>query len=253
MATSLIILAALAFITIPAKAQKTESISNEDLEFTYSGINPAEVNVETGKEDFNKVEGSKGKSCASCHGEEADQKMAKGMAGTYPKYIKNADRVLSLQTMVNFCRDKAMGAEPIKLTSERMASMVVFLKSLSNGEKVNIQINHEKEKKALALGKLVFSTRRGKRNLSCEACHETLAGKTLRMQALTKVDSASSHWPGYRTKKGQLYTIEGRFQQCMKNATMKKLKAGSDEMIGLELYLTKKSNGSEIQVPGMIR
>lgn len=251
LAISLVVLVGLAFIANPLKAQKTESISEEDLAFTYSGLNPAEINIESGKEDFNKVEGSEGKSCASCHGEEGEK--LKGIAASYPKYIKNADKVLSLQTMINYCRTKAMKAEEIKLTSERMASFVVFIKTLSNGEKVNVQLNHEKEKKAAALGKLVWSTRRGKRNLSCKACHDTLAGKVLRMQNLTTVFHAPAHWPGYRTKKGKLYTIESRFQQCMKNATMKKLPAGSEEMIALETYLTHKANGTEIKTPAMLR
>ncbi len=245
------ILVVIAFMAPPLPAQK--GISKKDLAQTKGGINPAEVDKLEGEGLFEKVDGKAGKSCKSCHTRKGKGKSLRGKAATYPKFIAMTKKVQSLQTMINFCRVNALKAGKYKLKKDKMMQMVTYIKSLSNGKRVNVKVKHPKEKAAYKLGETVFKQRRGQRNLSCEICHVKEAKKYLRMQILKKIGGASAHWPGYRTKKGKTFIIERRFQQCMKNARMSVLKMGTPAMIGLELYVTKLANGTKIKAPGMVR
>ncbi len=239
-----------AFIAITLPAQKTESISKDDLSLYSSGINPADIMIDEGKKFLGKKRGSEGKSCLTCHAKpESD---LKGVAATYPKITKSAKTMVSLQKQINVCIKSFAPKETIKLGSYEMTSMTLYIKSLSNGMPVNVKIDG-KAKEWYELGKLVYSQRRGQRNLSCKVCHDILPGKTLRMQKLAAIGSGASHWPAYRMRKGNAYLIEQRFRQCMKNARMKKLKTGSIPLTALELYITHKAQGAKIDVPGWVR
>jgi sulfur-oxidizing protein SoxA len=237
-------------IAITLSAQKTESISKDDLSLYSSGINPAETMIDECKKFLGTKRGPKNQSCLSCH--EKPEKDFKGVATTYPKITKSAKTMVSLQKQINVCINSFAPSKTIPLGSYEMTSMALYIKSLSNGMPVNVKIDGD-AKEWYELGELVYNQRRGQRNLSCKVCHDILPGTTLRMQKLSPIGTGASHWPAYRMKKGNTYLIEQRFRQCMKNARMKKLKAGSVPLTALELYITHKAQGAKIDVPGWVR
>ena len=53
--------------------------------------------------------------------------------------------------------------------------------------------------------------------------------------------------------KSKLVSPQGRYQECMKSATLAVLPLGSKEMNALQVYVSSKSNGYEIAVPGLKR
>ena len=53
--------------------------------------------------------------------------------------------------------------------------------------------------------------------------------------------------------KSSLRTLQRRFQGCMKNALLKVIPIGSEEMVALEVYLTDRAKGTEIAIPGLKR
>ncbi len=227
-------------------AQKPESISPKDLKlYTDQSLNPAQADVDTGKKEFDK-------NCSSCHKQGGKGGDLKGSAATFPKFVKGANKVLSLQGRIQACR-KNIKLEKMKMGSVKMAGLVTYVKSLSNGIPVKSQVSTPEEKKSYDLGKYVFEKRRGYRNLSCQACHEQMVDKHLRMQKLSAIGNAATHWPAYRMTKAELTIIENRFRQCMKNAGLKPLTFGKPSMVGLELYITKMADGANISVPGWVR
>jgi sulfur-oxidizing protein SoxA len=64
---------------------------------------------------------------------------------------------------------------------------------------------------------------------------------------------AAGTWPAYRMTKSKMFTLQQRFQQCMKNALLAKIPLGSKDMVALEVYVTDKAKGSTIAVPGLKR
>ncbi|ACN99195.1 sulfur oxidation c-type cytochrome SoxA [Sulfurihydrogenibium azorense] len=238
-----------------------QAISEEDLALYKSGINPGEVFAqEVGGALFNKPMGTSNKSCASCHSEE---KLKKAV-GTYPKYEPKLNTVISLQQRIQMCQKLNQGVDkPFPLNSQENTALLTYLKYIASGEKINVDTSSNPVvKEYYEYGKYVFDLKRGKRNLSCQTCHEFAAGMVLRMQRLTplgaeyngiKGTNAAAHWPGYRMTQSKVVTIEQRFQQCMSQAGMKILPLGSKEMVALELYVTSLANGATIEAPGLVR
>jgi len=238
----------------PAMSQDkgvTTRISEEDLALYQGGINPADLDVDTGGEFFNKTQGSKGKSCSGCHEGAGAMKKLDGVVADYPKWSDKAGRVLSLEDQINMCL-KMIGADTLKHKSGAMNAISLYVRSLSQGAKINARIDGPAQA-TYEFGKKVYETRRGQRNFACHTCHNDLAGSTIRMQALKNITGAAAHWPAYRMKNGQTTQLQRRFQQCMKNARMKVFPMGDYRMVALELYVTSLANGYPIKTPGWVR
>ncbi|MDY0116975.1 MAG: sulfur oxidation c-type cytochrome SoxA [Sulfurimonadaceae bacterium] len=183
------------------------------------------------------------------------EKLPEYIAG-FPRYIKSIDRVVGIDQMLQALMHKN-GHKPFTLKSSDMFDMSSYVKSLANGVAVNIDVSANKHmKEAYALGKEVFDTKRGGRGLSCLSCHnKDVIGGILRTQPLPDfgVNNTGGTWPAYRMTKSELTTLQKRFQGCMNNALLAVIPLGSKEMNALEVYITEKSKGQEIAIPGLKR
>ena len=75
--------------------------------------NPADFLLDDGKDLANKVEGSKGKSCASCHGKDALK--LKGAATGYPEYKKKLWRYRDLSPPDQYLSRTGHGGQAIEI------------------------------------------------------------------------------------------------------------------------------------------
>ncbi|MDF1879412.1 sulfur oxidation c-type cytochrome SoxA [Sulfurimonas sp. SAG-AH-194-C20] len=176
----------------------------------------------------------------------------------FPRYIKKFNMVVSLDQAIQafmYIKHK----EKIKLESPKMFALLTYVKSIANGEKININIKKDVELyEAYTLGKKTFHQKRGGRGLSCLSCHsKDILGSVLRTQPLPDLSAKgvapAASWPAYRMTKSSTRTLQRRFQGCMKNSLMTVIPLGSAEMVALEVYLTKKAIGAEIYIPGIKR
>jgi sulfur-oxidizing protein SoxA len=71
--------------------------------------NPGMLGVEDGEVMWNKVEGTEGKSCASCHGDAAES--MKGVGASFPKWDADSAKPINIELQINKCREEQMGAE----------------------------------------------------------------------------------------------------------------------------------------------
>ena len=216
--------------------------------------NPADIMVADGEELLSYMGGDEG--LAKYLGVSEDE-LPSYIAG-FPRYIKKFDMVVGLDQVIQAMMADG-GHKPLKLKSGNMFSILAYVKSIANGEKINIDVTANPQmKEAYALGLKTFMTKRGGRGLSCNSCHSPdVVGRILRTQPLpdlsTKGVKAAATWPAYRMTKSSLRTLQRRFQGCMKNALLKVIPIGSKEMVALEVYLTDKAKGSEISIPGLKR
>lgn len=210
--------------------------------------NPADFLIDDGKDLANKVVGSKGKSCASCHGKDALK--LKGAATTYPKYSAAIKGIMTLPMRINTCREKRMGAKPLKYESYDQLALTLYVKSLSNGMPIHVSIDGP-AKPFYEKGKIAYFKRHGQLNFSCAICHVKYAGYKARSNLISNNKHHADHWPCYRLKWGKTGSLQRRFRGCMKNMRVKKPPFQSEELRNLELYLTYIDNGDVIQVPGM--
>ncbi|NCW16204.1 MAG: sulfur oxidation c-type cytochrome SoxA [Rhodobacteraceae bacterium] len=217
------------------RTDETQALQMDDFE------NPAFVFVDQAIDMFSKVEGTEGKSCASCHDDVAE---FAGLRPTMPRVVDG--EVVTMEDMVNGCRTKRMGAEPWKWSSGSMTAMTALIGLQSRGMEINVKIDGDAAEHWEA-GKELYYTRVGQLDMSCANCHEDNYGNMIRADHLSQ--GQINGFPTYRLKNTKLNSIHGRFKGCMKNIRATPYKEGGEEFKALELYLASRGNGLSVETP----
>lgn len=207
--------------------------------------NPGMIFVDKGEDSWNAVEGTEGKSCASCH--DASEDMA-GVRPVYPKFNETAGEVRTLEMQVNDCRENQMGADKWKYTGGDMANMTALLASVSRGMPVNVAIDGP-EQSTWDEGKELYYARTGQLELSCANCHEENFGNMIRADHLSQ--GQINGFPTYRLKNTKLNSVHARFKGCVRDTRAETYKPGSSEFVALELYVASRGNGLSVEGPSV--
>lgn len=208
--------------------------------------NPGMLYVEAAMEVWNAVDGSEGKSCASCHGD-VEESMA-GVKAVYPKWNEAAGEVRNLQMQFNDCRTNRMGAEAWKYDAAPALNMEALVTSVSRGMPVNVAIDGP----VAAMwekGKEMYYTRTGQLDLSCANCHEDNYGNMIRADHLSQ--GHTNGFPVYRLKNAKLTSPQGRFKGCVRDTRAETYKPGSEDFLALELYVASRGNGLSVEGPSV--
>ncbi len=237
-------------------AEEKMSMSDADKKMYAELVenNPAEMDGAEGEQLFGDLIGLGG--YAKMLGVK-EKDLPKYLSG-FPRYVNAAGKVVTISQTIQMAAASAGKPVP-KLESAEMLKMTLYVKALANGQKTSIDTKANKQMKEMAaLGRQVFEERRGGRGLSCYSCHSPdIVGQRLRMQNLPDLGAqdtaAAGTWPAYRMTKSETTALDKRFQQCMDNALLAKIPLGSREMVALEVYVTDKTKGNAIKVPGVKR
>ena len=221
------------------RSDETQAMEMDDFD------NPGMIFVEQGVEIWNAVDGSEGKSCASCHG--APEEMA-GVKAVYPKWNEAAGEVRTLQMQVNDCRETRMGAEPWKTDKGGSIPMEALLASVSRGMPVNVAIDGPAQA-TWEKGKEIYYTRYGQLELSCANCHEDNYGNMIRADHLSQ--GQINGFPTYRLKNAKLNGTHSRFKGCVRDTRAESFSPGGPEFVALELYVASRGNGLSIEGPSV--
>lgn len=222
------------------RSDETQDLERDDFD------NPGMLYVEAAMETWNTVEGSEGKSCASCHGD-VEEGM-KGVKAVYPKWNEAAGEVRNLQMQFNDCRTNRMGAEAWKYDAGSAKNMEALIASVSRGMPVSVAIDGP-VKAMWEKGKEMFYTRTGQLELSCASCHEENYGNMIRADHLSQ--GQINGFPVYRLKNAKLTTAQGRFKGCVRDTRAETYKPGSDDFLALELYVASRGNGLSVEGPSV--
>jgi sulfur-oxidizing protein SoxA len=223
------------------RTKETQSLQLDDFE------NPAFPAVDAGETLWSKVDGSEGKSCASCH-DDATVSM-KGVRAQFPKWNGAINRPHTMETQINECRTTRMGAEKWKWEASQMLAMTAYVGLQSRGMAVNVNVNEGEMPKWTAKGKELYYTRVGQLNMSCSNCHEDNYGTMIRADHLSQ--GHINGFPTYRLKWAGLGSSHRRFKGCMANIRATPFKRGSDEFTALEVYLAARGNGLAVETPAV--
>ncbi len=219
------------------RTDETQALQLDDFD------NPAMLTVDAALEAFNTVDGTEGKSCASCH--EGPEEFA-GLAATMPKVMDG--KLVVMEDLINNHRAEVMGAEPLKWSGQEMQGMVALIGLQSRGMPVNVAIDGEAapfwEK-----GKEMYYTRYGQLELSCANCHEDNYGNMIRADHLSQ--GQTNGFPTYRLKQARLISRHNRFRGCIRDTRAETFAEGSDEFRALELYVQSRGNGLSVETPAV--
>lgn len=218
------------------RSDETQAMQADDF------VNPGILDAEAGVELWNAVDGTEGKSCASCHG--AIEEGMKGVRAVYPKWNEAAGEVRTMEMQVNDCRKTRMGAEPYKYVSAQMGQIVSAISMQSRGEPVNVAIDG-KAAETWAKGKELYYTRTGILDLSCASCHEENYGNMIRADHLSQ--GQINGFPVYRLNNAKINQVHDRFKGCVRDTRAETYNPGSPEFIALELYVASRGNGLSVE------
>lgn len=207
--------------------------------------NPGMLWTEIGEENWAKVEGEAGKSCASCHKEPASMK---GVAVSYPKYVAAKKGLENLEQRINRCRTENMKAKPWKYESKELLGMTVFVRHQSLGMPIKVKTDGEYAP-FYEKGKAFYNERRGQLDLACKHCHEDYPGVRLRANTLSQ--GQANGFPVYRLKWNGVGSLHRRFRGCNKQVRAEPYGYGSDEYLALELYVMSRGQGLPVETPAV--
>ena len=208
--------------------------------------NPASLAIDDAVEQWSMVEGSEGKSCASCH-EDVEDSMA-GVRAVYPKWNEGAGEVRTLANQINTCRTENMGAEAWKYDGTQMTGAEALIGMQSRGMPVNVAVDgpaHETWKK----GEEMYYTRYGQLELSCASCHEENYDNYIRADHLSQ--GQINGFPAFRLKQNRLIQTHNRFKGCIRDTRAETFSPGSPEFVALELYVASRGNGLSVEAPSV--
>jgi len=222
------------------RASETQALQMDDFE------NPAMIFVDQAMDDWNRVEGTEGKSCASCHTNGPEE--FAGLRAVLPRWDEARGQMMTMEDYINYNRVTYMGAEPLKLAKSRMNAMVALISLQSRGMPINVAIDGPVAE-IWEQGREIYYTRVGQLDMACANCHEDNYGNMIRADRLSQ--GQTNGFPVYRLKNAKLTSDQGRFKGCMKNIRAEPFAVGSDEFRALELYVASRGNGLSSEGPSV--
>ena len=219
------------------RSSETQALQTDDFD------NPGMIFVDQAIDEWDVVDGSAGKACASCH---EDVAAFEGLRTQLPRV--DDGQLVTMENLINECRTDRMGAEAWKYSGTDMTGMTALISLQSRGLPMNVAIDGDAadfwEK-----GKELYYTRVGQLDMACSNCHEDNYGVMIRADHLSQ--GQTNGFPTYRLKNDKLNSMHGRFKGCMANIRATPYKEGGDEFKALELYLASRGNGLSVESPSV--
>jgi sulfur-oxidizing protein SoxA len=260
---ALIFLAALA--ATAAQAQDAKKEIDRYRQMIADG-SPAELFELEGEALWKKPQGANNVSLEKCDLGRGPG-VLKGAYAGLPRYFKDADRVMDLETRLLYCMETLQGRTREEATKRvfgnadrpsEMESLSAFVAAQSRGIKMAPGVSHPKEKQSLELGRALYFHRVGAWDFSCASCHGE-EDKRIRMQdlpVLYKPQAArivASTWPAYRVSTSSLVTLQWRMNDCFRQMRTPEPNFGSETTVALIHFLTATGRGVSYAGPGAKR
>ena len=253
------------FLAVSAPAQTTDPLAVGRQMLAED--NPGELWIEKGKTLFYEKRGPKGVSLEQCDFGMGPGKL-EGASTQLPRYFPDTDKVQDLESRLVSCMVQLQGFKredvirraisPGGSSGSDMEALALYITSRSNGMKMNVSLNHQKEREMYKAGEYLFFRRSGQTDFACVQCHGD-ANKRIRLQDLihmtTKqgVQEVVSTWPAYRGAHYVVRTMQWRLYDCFWQMRLPELAYASDVSVALTTYLHYQGNGAVTRVPGFKR
>ena len=184
-----------------------------------------------------------------------------------PRYFKDADRVMDLESRLLYCMSTLQGRSREEATARLFGSadrasefelLSAYIAGQSRGVAIQPGMSHPKEKASLELGRTLYFHRVGAWDFSCASCHGE-EGKRIRMQELPVLYKPQyarpviATWPAYRVSTSQFVTLQWRMNDCYRQMRTPEPTFGSDSVVALIHFLTATAHGELYQGPGSKR
>jgi sulfur-oxidizing protein SoxA len=229
--------------------------------------NPGLLDVDRGEALWKTPRGPKNVSLEQCDLGKGPGKV-EGAYAELPRYFKDANRVMDLETRILWCMEKLQGFNAADLVKKphpgggqpvkELGAIATYVAHQSAGQKIAAKLDLPQEREVVALGEALFNRRSGPMDFSCATCHAA-EGQRIRLQGLPNLSEPKEarkivgDWPAYRVSTTQIMTMQHRMYDCFWQMRLPEIQLGSDASIALIAYLTKQAEGGEISAPALKR
>ena len=219
---------------------ETQALQRDDT------LNPALLWVKDGAQRWAEKAGAARRSCADCHGD-APRAM-RGVAARYPAFDVPSGKPLTLSGRVNACRERHQQAAPLAPDSEALLGLEAFVAMASRGMPI---APPEDARLATfrARGRTLYRLRQGQLDLSCEMCHDKLAGRRLGGSVIPQ--GHPTGYPIYRLEWQGLGSLQRRLRNCLAGVRAEVPAYGADDLVALELFLAERAAGMALETPAV--
>jgi L-cysteine S-thiosulfotransferase len=228
--------------------------------------NPADLWEARGEEIWNRVRGPNSVSLARCDLGKGPG-VVRGAYAELPKYFRDAERVMDLETRLVHCmvtlqgfkREEAL-RRPFGAGTARsdIEALVAYVTAESRGVTMAVSLDHPRMLESYKLGEKMFHYRGGPHDFSCASCHAE-SNKRIRLQdlpnLLDKKDAQRAYttWPAYRVSQGELRSMQWRLYDCFRQQRFPELVFSSETSIALTTFLAYNANGGKFDAPAIKR
>ncbi len=183
--------------------------------------------------------------CASCH-----EAGLAGVAASYPAIDESSGGLLNLEGRINQCRVNHQNLPALDYESDDLLALTAFVANQSAGRPIAVSVDgaagaHYRN------GRNYFYTRRGQFNLSCHQCHDDNWGKRLRGDTISQ--GHGNGFPAYRLEWQTLGSLQRRIRDCDAGVRAEPKPFGDPTYTDLELYLSARASGLEVESPAIRR
>lgn len=237
-----------------AAGKQSRDVNFKDFRWLEKSLD-AELVAQEGRDRFHEPNGE-GKSCASCHGE-GGKKLEGALAG-FPKFSKQAGRVIVFETQIAQCAEKHLKRADWHEDTRPNNMMSLWLAILSDGHEIKVDMKDPRIKASYERGKELFFRRTGHFHFACAACHTPpTTALFLRGQRTSGYYGDASEYPLYHfpndtmnEDRGYVFTLQHQIRSCQKLSRMYySAKEGSPSLTDIETFLRASSNGYRISAP----
>jgi len=228
--------------------------------------NPGELWVQRGERLFHEQRGPKNASLEQCDFGMGPGRL-EGAFARLPRYFSDSGKVEDMESRLLKCMVELQGVDRGAIIRARfsnldrasdMEALATFVASRSNGMKMDVRLEHPREREIYKAGEYLFFRRTGPTDFACVSCHGE-DGKRIRLQDLPnmterkQIQAVVAGWPAYRGTHSTVRTMQHRLYDCNWQMRLPDLGFASDVSIALTSYLNYQGNGAVIQVPGVRR
>ena len=228
--------------------------------------NPGELWVERGAKLYREKRGPKLASLEQCDFGIGPGKL-EGAFARLPRYFADSGKVEDLESRLLKCMVELQGFSREAIVQARfstldrasdMEALATYVASRSNGMKMDVRLEHPREREMYKAGEYLFFRRTGPTDFACITCHGD-EGKRIRLQDLPnmtdrgQMQAVIAGWPAYRGTHSTVRTMQHRLYDCNWQMRLPDLGYVSDVSLALTTYLNYQGNGAVIQVPGVRR
>ncbi len=255
-----------AFFGVGAMAQDNTAKAIQEYRDALQDGNPAELWEIKGEDMWKQPRGPNKVTLEKCD-LGLGPGVVKGAYARLPSYFRDTNRVDDLESRLVHCMMSLQGHTHADATrrvfggpgaAADMEALVAYVTSQSKGVKMNVTMNHPKEREAFQMGQKLFNYRGGPHDFACATCHSE-DNKRIRLQDLPNLTKrkdaqiAYTTWPAYRVSQGELRSFQWRLYDCFRQQRFPELVFGSDASVALTMFLARNANGAAFAAPAIKR